>query len=268
MINSEVFKSINNKFTDFIILTLISPTLGITTLLKEFSKNKKIAGKRIKFTLFFYLIISILTAKFIDYKKTGFFLENPTIVLLFIYFIFGSRIIESVIALFKDAISYMNDEYSVEYDNHTELNIKERILILFINYINTIISYGTIYYFISIFNKNSFTFQAGATESIFNFIYYSTVTITTVGYGDIYPIIFETRIISMVEVISGILFFIFFLSSYITQIVKKSKNKVNAEIKNNKTEDNIIIYHRFNNRTSYQPIIIAIFSKKNYKEKM
>ena len=50
--------------------------------------------------------------------------------------------------------------------------------------------------------------------SIGDFIYYSAITIATVGYGDIYPVHILARLFVLTEVLYGALLVIFLISSF------------------------------------------------------
>jgi hypothetical protein len=58
--------------------------------------------------------------------------------------------------------------------------------------------------------------QTGAATfgSFTDFIYYSAITIATVGYGDIYPVHIIARFLVVIEVLSGALLVIFLISSF------------------------------------------------------
>jgi len=82
-----------------------------------------------------------------------------------------------------------------------------------------IFGYAFIFFGLQKITENSFISsaqQAGlaAFGSIADFIYYSAITIATVGYGDIYPVHAFARVFVIAEVLSGALLVIFLVSSF------------------------------------------------------
>lgn len=82
------------------------------------------------------------------------------------------------------------------------------ILITFLCYITLAISFGFVYFLISIGSKvPAFSGLKETSNTLyfyFQHIYFSFMTITTVGYGDLSPNLFITQLIAMVEVVTGI----------------------------------------------------------------
>lgn len=75
--------------------------------------------------------------------------------------------------------------------------------------ISFLVFYPLTIFFFSLFNGTIYKFRPDSFYpseglSLFDFLYYSVVTITTLGYGDIRPLHWATRLLSMVEVIIGI----------------------------------------------------------------
>lgn len=70
-------------------------------------------------------------------------------------------------------------------------------------------------------------------SNFLNSLYFSTITITTLGYGDIYPIHLLSKIIVVLESLFGILSIGFFLNAV---ALKKSKIDANDEKKNNEVK--------------------------------
>jgi hypothetical protein len=52
----------------------------------------------------------------------------------------------------------------------------------------------------------SFQFGANATDRESDLIYFSLVTLTTVGYGDIVPLTGEARMLAALEAVAGVLY--------------------------------------------------------------
>lgn len=115
--------------------------------------------------------------------------------LLNIFLLFGSHVV-----LFKYTF--------------TDIFLKKRriqsrdIIITFLCYITLAVSFGFVYFLISL--GSSEPAFAGLKEGgntlyfYFQHIYFSFMTITTVGYGDLSPNLFITQLIAMIEVITGV----------------------------------------------------------------
>jgi len=76
------------------------------------------------------------------------------------------------------------------------------------------------YLFLFIFTIDDSSFQGIRTFSrigqLWDFIYFSFITITTVGYGDIYPVSFIARSFVIIENIMGIFFIVFLFTIFIS----------------------------------------------------
>ncbi|MBN2461471.1 MAG: NAD-binding protein [Candidatus Cloacimonetes bacterium] len=72
-----------------------------------------------------------------------------------------------------------------------------------------------------------FEYQTGGIKNLFDAIWWSLVTITTVGYGDLYPITFWGRIIGIVFILLGFIVFstftAFIASNFIDKKIKERK---------------------------------------------
>lgn len=71
---------------------------------------------------------------------------------------------------------------------------------------------------------NSFNFSSGE-ESWFDFLYFSIITITTLGYGDISPIKFWAKVYVSLEVFIGVSLLALIVHSYGVYTVKSAKQK-------------------------------------------
>ena len=68
------------------------------------------------------------------------------------------------------------------------------------------------YYLLEILHSNSFKASENMSDDIWNFYYYSFVTLTTVGYGDITAITKPAQALSMLEAITGQLYLAIMIS--------------------------------------------------------
>lgn len=83
------------------------------------------------------------------------------------------------------------------------------ITIIITTYITLAISFGLVYTIISFFSDNIAFNNIPKTleefEFYFRHIYFSFITITTIGYGDIYPLTTIGQFLVMIEVITGMI---------------------------------------------------------------
>ena len=69
-----------------------------------------------------------------------------------------------------------------------------------------------VYYFVEVFHPNSFTVPGHPGDDLWDFYYYSFVTLTTVGYGDILAITKSARALSILEALTGQLYLAIMIS--------------------------------------------------------
>lgn len=83
------------------------------------------------------------------------------------------------------------------------------ITIIITTYITLAISFGLVYTIISFFSDdiafNNIPKTLEEFEFYFRHIYFSFITITTIGYGDIYPLTTTGQFLVMIEVITGMI---------------------------------------------------------------
>lgn len=83
------------------------------------------------------------------------------------------------------------------------------IIIMFVTYIVTGIVFGALYFFIDIKTPRDAFYGVTVGKSItfvdyVKYMYFSFITLTSTGYGDIYPIMTITRVIAVIEAVSGV----------------------------------------------------------------
>ena len=82
------------------------------------------------------------------------------------------------------------------------------VIIVITTYITIAISFGLLYTVLSLFSStpvfNGITQDLPQIEFYFKHIYFSFITITTVGYGDVYPMTMLAQFLVVVEIITGI----------------------------------------------------------------
>lgn len=88
------------------------------------------------------------------------------------------------------------------------------------SYIELILLFGIIYF------TYYFSFQSGFKPeniiTMWNSIYFSGVTITTLGYGDISPVEFFPQLMTLYEVINGFTLIIVSFTVYVSRSVEEN----------------------------------------------
>jgi len=83
------------------------------------------------------------------------------------------------------------------------------VTVVITTYITMAISFGLMYTLLSIFSDkpifNGIDRSLGAFQFYFKHIYFSFITITTIGYGDVYPLTALSQFLVIVEIITGLL---------------------------------------------------------------
>lgn len=82
------------------------------------------------------------------------------------------------------------------------------VYVVITTYITIAISFGLLYTILSLFSSeqvfNGITRDLPQIEYYFKHMYFSFITITTVGYGDVYPLTMLAQFLVVVEIITGI----------------------------------------------------------------
>lgn len=87
--------------------------------------------------------------------------------------------------------------------------VPKDVIVVITTYITIAISFGLLYTVLSLFSStpvfNGITGDLPQIEFYFKHIYFSFITITTVGYGDVYPLTILGQFLVVVEIITGII---------------------------------------------------------------
>lgn len=127
-----------------------------------------------------------------------------------------SRAVEICKAFLEDAIEKLNGEESI-----SDLKYGERLYLSLKSYIELMINFGTIYFLApACFYKGDMGYDF---KSIIEAIYFSGVTITTLGYGDIFPSNWLLQLITVFQVIVGFSLIVVSFAIYSSLALSKIK---------------------------------------------
>jgi hypothetical protein len=104
--------------------------------------------------------------------------------------------------------------------------MREEIIGALVKYVGGIVSFATIYNGLQIiFNGRAFVISHTTPFPYFDLLYFSLVTITTVGYGDIQPSIWLSKTLVITEIIFGLGFVLLLLTMLISLYVDIQRKK-------------------------------------------
>ena len=116
-----------------------------------------------------------------------------------------SRINELVYAFYQDAFSRLKNE-----EQASDLKFYERLQMALKSYIGLVIYFAILYYF----NWFEASFKPEF-SNFFESIYFSVITITTLGYGDFHPTHWLIKLFSMYQVLTGLLMVVIVIGAYV-----------------------------------------------------
>ncbi|MBV5329073.1 MAG: two pore domain potassium channel family protein [Chlorobium sp.] len=201
------------------IFALLSPTWGLA----YFLKNHLDRTKTIRTLNSFYLGISVLSIASIIIAQhlekrlivEGMYNSLPiSLVILWSAFLI-SRNNEIFWAFLNDAFDKMkvkNIKKTKIYECKSASSLltpKDRIVLSLKSYLELVFNFSIIY---SLINKS--LWKSELPLSITDFIYYSGITITTTGYGDITPLHPLSQLLSVYEVFCGVLLLVVCFAIY------------------------------------------------------
>lgn len=153
--------------------------------------------------IFYYLILVPIVNFSLGMGTTGEFgqgLEGLKYFFYFISFINVVLLVISHIILLKYVFT--------DFLRRRRKVVAGDITVVITTYITMAITFGLIYTLLSLFSSqpafNGITSNMSAFKFYFKHIYFSFITITTVGYGDVYPLTTFGEFLVIVEIITGI----------------------------------------------------------------
>ncbi|WP_201352609.1 potassium channel family protein [Hydrogenimonas urashimensis] len=204
LIGMLLASAVTNQFPNTILETLFSAVLVITLLIGVKSLHTQTTWKRIVYFLAVILGSLVLLLRFYPSKTTLFFVY----LMLFLFFM-GS---------FKVAVRQILFKGKVDSNKI----IGSLSLYLLIGLIWT-----TIYLMLLTFDPDAFNgIEVGEWEHLFfRVAYYSFVTLTTLGYGDVSPVSPLAEFFASLEAITGVFYMAIFVSSLINLAGRKVNEK-------------------------------------------
>ena len=188
----------------------IRPFLSPTTPIASYLKTKSSSDDRaetIKRLNSLYLCIALASV-------VGLWIYGKPTILMGLEFVWGyyllSRCNEIFYAFLKDALDKAGGQ-----DSKSNLTKKERLVLALKSYLELVINFAILYFLMpSCFWKGEFC-------SILDALYFSGVTITTLGYGDIAPENLLPKLLTVYEVLCGFILLIVCFAIYTS--TKKEK---------------------------------------------
>jgi Ion channel len=184
------------------VLVLISPTRVLFEVLKSIDIQRWT-------TIFFALNIALLFSLPLIRRHLSFW-HGLFVVLWILPF---SRIIEIGYAFYNDTFDQLK-----RVPLRTELDRVQRFKLLGRSYVEVTICYASLYLSLPWCRFNS------PPSTGFDALYFSWVTITTTGYGDILPQNVLSRLICMTEIGVGLMLLVFAVGTYFSFEDKRSKS--------------------------------------------
>lgn len=219
----------NKKYKDFGIerlvrLFLVSIQFVFPALyVRHFSGKMGLLGRKLGVEI--YVIIKLILP-LIFFK---FHLTDNTFVLFFTVYM----LIETI--LYLSSLIFLSDIYA------SPITYKRSLLLLFINFVEIGLEYAVIFSYFNLHSNNFFTQNI---NSAIDIIYFSFVSLSTLGFGDISVTNSIGKVIVLSQILTFILFVGLFLNFYASKIHEltyfnsKQKPKWNKTNKNTENKKN------------------------------
>lgn len=134
------------------------------------------------------------------------------------------RVNEVFLAFVRDAKSHLEP-----VEHKSSLKYYERIPLAMRSYVELIILYGIIYFSLNMIFSSLLSGGKQCSICVWNAIYFSGITITTIGYGDITPGDIFTRFLAIYEVINGFSLIIVSFTVYVSRSIAACEYQINTD---------------------------------------
>lgn len=230
LIQSILFLSLFSK-PSIVLLILPLITAIMISLHYLFEEAQGSTKAKINETIIFFLIflfsIEILLLacinvtqdylgfNFLDIDKT----VSPLVFVLYVLIFFGIPVLSATLLkpLTLSLLNILNDVY-IKIDKKS----RTRLLCLLLMFFSITLAVAVLYHVIYSNDSTSFFSSHNKLLKFHDFVYFSIVTITTLGYGDIHPVSLTAKLIVTVEVIIGVFLIIGYLSFVLSQSSRKN----------------------------------------------
>lgn len=166
--------------------------------------------KKIRNWIYFWLCYTTLTLFVMNFFTTPQTTMPCPFIFLLIYLSI-SRVHEILYTFISDVF----DRIGQSKQGQTELNLAHRVQSLGLSYAELIGKFAILAYLVQMLRHDTNSEAYNKPLSVWDAVYFSVMTITTTGYGDIVPIYWASKLLSMYEALSGIVLFVFALGVYL-----------------------------------------------------
>jgi len=203
---------------------VFSPSRAIIDFWKNRSdgsdeEKKKIRGDRLrKWSKWLFRIELILMAVLL-FVSIFYSFEKVSRTVSYAFLLYSySRINEIAYAFLLDPISKL-DKNSI---SSSDIIANERVVMAMRSYYGLIFNFAVVYFFLQVEILRTFSLCLfdKALHSFIDAVYFSVVTITTLGYGEITPIHWASKVLVVYEVLAGFLIIVLAIAVYIFDLGK------------------------------------------------
>lgn len=190
---------------EYLIHWCISPTLFVSSSYKKRAPTPRERGKRVRtLNITYFTVACILFTSIIILYMTHTITHINTFLIGFYILWSLSRVNEIFMAFMKDVF----DKLDPRKRKKNGLQYYERIALALRSFIELILHYAMLYYLL-----DTCFVRYGLWNGLFNqplrdpltALYFSLITIVSIGYGDYYPIHPISKLLVMYEIINGLL---------------------------------------------------------------
>lgn len=192
-----------------------SPTLFVSSYYKKRALTPKDRGKRVRFlNKTYFTIACLLFAGIMIVHQLGMMNQLPCFLVVLYIFWCLSRVNEIFMAFIKDVFDKLNPRKRKK----NGLEYYERIALALRSFVELVLNYAMLYYIL-----DTYFVRYGFWEGLFNqplqdpltALYFSLITIVSIGYGDYYPIQDISKLLIMYEIINGLLLLVVSFTVYV-----------------------------------------------------